>query len=265
MLKVIGVLGLVAGLSACALQTGEQNRIVREELGAQSELILKQQATIELQQNQMKQLRENQQQLSLMLTGVSEQIDSLHEISVYQAAGVPLPSEVLADLPLAEQIESEAEAESVNGVASADKLVLGRNEWVWIDLLGRHLKARVDTGSSSSTFSAEDVQPFERNGERWVSFSLPKDESKTKYETRLVRFTKIRQVGSDELERRAVVKLVIRMGDLVEEAEFTLTNREKMLYPITLGRSFLRDIVVVDVARKFTQPRVQSANTAEQE
>lgn len=265
MLKVIGFIGLIVCLSACALQTGEHNRVVRQELGAQSELILKQQETIEQQQQQLKRLGESQQQLSLMLTGVSEQLDSLHEITVYQAAGMPLPSEVLADLPVGEQQESDAEGESLNGVASADKLVLGRNEWVWVDLLSKHFKARIDTGSSSSTFSADNVQPFERNGERWVSFTLPQDESNTKYETRLVRFTKIRQVGSDELERRAVVKLVIRMGDLVEETEFTLTNREKMLYPITLGRSFLRDIVVVDVARKFTQPRFQSASSTEQE
>lgn len=247
-------------MSACTLQTKDEPDALGQELGAQSALILEQQIKIDSQSQQLQELAESQRQLSLMIAGVSEQLDSLHEISVYQAAGVPLPSEVLSDLPVAESEDEESEVETTNGVASADKLVFGRNEWVWVDLLGKHLKARIDTGSGSSTFSAVDVQPFERNGERWVSFYLPKDESQTKYETRLVRYTKIRQVGSDELERRAVVKFVIRMGGLVEEAEFTLTNRENMLYPVTLGRSFLRDIVVVDVAKKFTQPRFQPNN-----
>lgn len=138
------------------------------------------------------------------------------------------------------------------------KLVVGRNELVWLDLLARTLNARIDTGAGSSSLNAVELQPFERDGKEWIRFRVPDEghpDGGEVYETALLRHVRIRQASAEELERRPVVRLKVRVGKLVEEIEFNLTNRENMLYPVLLGRNFLRDIAVVDVARKFVQPQ----------
>ncbi len=136
------------------------------------------------------------------------------------------------------------------------KAILGRVEYAWLPDVNQYLKARIDTGAKSSSLNATNIQRFERNGERWVRFEVAIAEDKTvQIEAPLYRHVRIRQASVDELERRPVVKLPIRLGEIVEETEFSLTDRNEMLYPVLLGRSFLRDIVIVDVARKFTRPR----------
>ncbi len=157
--------------------------------------------------------------------------------------------------------DDAAETKDRDVVAAAtpmDKVVVGRNEWVWLDLLQRNLKARIDTGALSSSLNATDVQAFERDGNDWIRFRVPDEDHADGgdvYEAPLVRRVKIRQASAEELERRPVVLLQVRMGDHVEETEFNLTNRENMLYPLLLGRNFLRDVMVVDVAKKFTQDK----------
>lgn len=157
--------------------------------------------------------------------------------------------------------EPDARTKGPEVVATAtpmDKLVVGRNEWIWLDLLQRNLKARIDTGALSSSLNATDVQAFERDGNDWIRFRVPDEDHADGgdlYEAPLVRHVKIRQASAEELERRPVVLLQVRMGEHVEDTEFNLTNRENMLYPLLLGRNFLRDVMVVDVAKKFTQDK----------
>ncbi|WP_264769115.1 RimK/LysX family protein [Klebsiella pneumoniae] len=38
----------------------------------------------------------------------------------------------------------------------------------------------------------------------------------------------------------------IQIGDLKEQTEFTLTDRTHLTYPLLLGRSFFKDVAVVD-------------------
>lgn len=136
------------------------------------------------------------------------------------------------------------------------KAILGRVEYAWLPDVNQYLKARIDTGAKSSSLHATNIQRFERNGERWVRFDVALGEDGVaQIEAPLLRHVRIRQASVDELERRPVVKLPIRLGELMEETEFSLTDRNEMLYPILLGRSFLRDIAIVDVAKKFTRPR----------
>ncbi len=136
------------------------------------------------------------------------------------------------------------------------KAILGRVEYAWLEDVNQYLKARIDTGAKSSSLNATKIQRFERDGDRWVRFDVAMSDSEVvTVEAPLVRHVRIRQASIDELERRPVVKLHIRLGEIDEETEFTLSDRRNMLYPILLGRSFLRDIVMVDVAKKFTRRR----------
>jgi hypothetical protein len=52
-------------------------------------------------------------------------------------------------------------------------------------------------------------------------------------------------------QTRYAIKLKVKVGDQEVLTEFTLTNRDKMNYPVLLGRKFLRHRFVVDVSRNF--------------
>lgn len=147
----------------------------------------------------------------------------------------------------------EVEPANVEG-----KMILGRTEWIWIESVNRVFRTRVDSGATTSSLSARDIVEFERDGENWVRFNMvPDDDSDDSYEVeaKRVRVAKIRQASSDELDRRPVVSMTVRIGDFTEEAEFTLTDRTQMTYPILLGREFLRDVALIDVAKSYHQPK----------
>ena len=138
-----------------------------------------------------------------------------------------------------------------------NKLIVGEVEWLWIEAVNRVYEARVDTGATTSSISALDITPFEKDGKRWVRFRLSPDDSGDSFEVEapLVRYVRIRQASTDELDRRPVAKLTVRLGKMTEVGEFTLNDRTEMNYPILLGREFLKDIAIVDVARKNAQPK----------
>ena len=138
------------------------------------------------------------------------------------------------------------------------KMILGRTEWIWIESVNRVFRTRVDSGATTSSLSARDIVEFERDGENWVRFNMvPDDDSDDSYEVeaKRVRVAKIRQASSDELDRRPVVSMTVRIGNFTEQAEFTLTDRTQMTYPILLGREFLRDVALIDVAKSYHQPK----------
>lgn len=136
------------------------------------------------------------------------------------------------------------------------RVVIGEAEWIYLPILERHFEARVDSGAATSSLSATQIERFERDGKRWVRFQLQHDDEEADgtltIEAEIMRNAIIRQVSSDETERRPVIRLMLHLGQgLQQEAEFTLTDRSQMSYPILLGRQFLRDVVLIDVGRKF--------------
>ena len=135
------------------------------------------------------------------------------------------------------------------------KLVVGETEQVWLDIVNDDFVARIDTGATTSSLSAQDITVFERDGKPWVSFNMAHEgvDEKLQVETRLVRYVRIRQASADDIERRPVVELTMRLGRFAQKTEFTLTDRSQMTYSVLLGREFLKDIAVVDIARQNVQ------------
>lgn len=237
-------------LSACAStsRTAEWDQLLRD----QNQLLQLQTLRLTMHEEYLGQLAEVQMELEESLARIDERTNFL-ERAIYR---------YLKEQEQMSTENGELLLDHVEATPMPDKIVVGRNEWLWIDLLNRNLKARIDTGALSSSLNAIDIQPFERDGENWLRFRVPDEEHPEGgdvYEAPLVRNVRIRQASADELDRRPVVRLRVRMGDHVDDAEFNLSNRENMLYPVLLGRNFLRDIMVVDVAQKFTQGRYEPA------
>lgn len=144
------------------------------------------------------------------------------------------------------------------GEKSADgKLILGQKEWVYIEGLDVNVVARIDTGATTSSVSAIDVVTFERDGKKWVKFKLAHSGKESKeLELPVVSTKFIRQSSSDETFERYVVEGWIQVGDLKVKTPFTLADRTHMDFGLLLGRSFFRDVAIVDVSREFVQPKV---------
>ena len=152
-------------------------------------------------------------------------------------------------------------------------ITLGEVEKVTLSSINQSFDARIDTGAATSSLNAIDIEFFERNGKKWVRFHLDKkskennkkenskqekssntaeeSDNSTWIEAPILRFVKIRQSNNDELQRRAVVELWVKLGKIHEKAQFTLADRSQMNHPVLLGREFIRDIAVVDVSKKY--------------
>lgn len=124
------------------------------------------------------------------------------------------------------------------------KLILGAEEWLWLDATRQYVSARVDAGIKLSTMGASNVQSFERDGHDWIKFS----NSGQSVELPVERWIK-RKNG--EQGRQAVVKVRTRLGELNELTEFALTAGKG----IVLGVNFIRDVATVDASRKYVQPK----------
>lgn len=143
------------------------------------------------------------------------------------------------------------------GLTTPDgKLILGESEWVYIEEANGAFQSRVDTGAATSSISATDIIVFEREGKRWVKFKMPLENGKSlEIEAPFVRYVKIKQASANDTDRRPVVRLTMQLGSLTEKAEFSLKDRSEMDFSLLLGREFIKDVAVVDVAREFVQPK----------
>lgn len=129
--------------------------------------------------------------------------------------------------------------------------ILGALEYVTIDPPGLRLKARIDTGATTSSLDARNVREFERDGKAWVKFLVVDRTSgeATELARPVVRTTRIK---GPETVKRYIVKLKAVIGDIEQYTEFTLYDRSAFNYPVLIGRNFLRDQAIVDVGRRYT-------------
>jgi len=140
--------------------------------------------------------------------------------------------------------------------AHSGKQVVGAVEDVLLAPPGIKLPARIDTGATTASLHASSVQKFERNGVDWVRFEMPHPETKENLsiEAKVVRYARIIQSTTEEGERRPVIELHFTLGNVSQMAEFTLTDRGHLDYPLLIGRNILKDLMIVDVAQTRIAP-----------
>lgn len=114
------------------------------------------------------------------------------------------------------------------------------------------LEAKLDTGAKTASINARDIETFERKGTPWVRFRIVNhDAHGLALERPLVRETKI-QRHFGKRQRRPVVKLGVCVGDLYREVQVNLVNRSGFIYPMLIGRMFMKKQLLVDPARRYT-------------
>ena len=140
--------------------------------------------------------------------------------------------------------------QSVKAVEN-DKLVMGAVERVRLIKEATQFTAQIDTGADTSSVGVYDLQPFERDGKEWVRFALSDKNDAEEYEYPVHDTVKIRLSGA-LIEGRVEIKMDIQIGGKTYRKQvFNLSDRRKMDHQVMIGKSFIRDIAVVDVSQKF--------------
>ncbi len=181
----------------------------------------------------------------------------LEAIEHEMAKPVQVPAPICkAPEPVVAQSPRACEASfAATVVESEEKITVGQLERIRIEPQGVVLTARIDTGANSNSLSAEDLVHFERDGEDWVRFNVRTDDGEVNaMEREVQRHVRVIQQSDPEGSRRPMVFLRVRLGSVLGNFEFNLTDRSHLKHPVILGREFLADLMLVDVGQEFLQP-----------
>ncbi len=140
-----------------------------------------------------------------------------------------------------------------------NRIILGEIENIYLDPPGMEFKARIDTGAQTSSLNAIDKVEFERDGKPFVTFHIADPNSGELIElTRRIRGHVSIKQHKKKSQRRPVVRIRVKLGDIDEQTDFTLVDRSKFSNQVLIGRNLLKDLAVVDVSKKFVAPSIDS-------
>ncbi|BCB59310.1 MULTISPECIES: ATP-dependent zinc protease [Halomonadaceae] len=144
--------------------------------------------------------------------------------------------------------------------------VFGWVENAYIEPWGIAVKAKLDSGALTSSLDARDIEMFEKEGEEWVRFRLKLEDQESgdtfsdQIERPLYREQTVRGAGGRD--ERPVVLMDVCMGDTIYEEQFSLRDREEMIYPLLLGRRTISHLGLLDVRNTFLQEPECGENAA---
>ena len=120
-----------------------------------------------------------------------------------------------------------------------DYTSIGWREWIYLPKYEDFaIKAKVDTGARTSALHATQIKEYINNGNKLVSFRLHQSNKHIEISTQLIRYIKITSSFGDS-EVRPLIRLKIRLGERSWFTEVTLTKRNRMTYPMLIGRNTL--------------------------
>ncbi|WP_397376850.1 ATP-dependent zinc protease [Pseudomonas sp.] len=137
-------------------------------------------------------------------------------------------------------------------------------EWINLPELGMvGLRAKIDTGASTSCLHASDIQPFDRGGEPWVRFTAHLGtlvQRRHRCEAPLVSLKTIKS-SNGQAQSRYVIRTPVTLGEREWPVEFTLTCRKTMRYRVLLGSKALVDgQLLVNPALTYVQNKPSLAD-----
>lgn len=132
-------------------------------------------------------------------------------------------------------------------------ITIGRTDIIDLPELDlTNIECKIDTGADTSSIHCHRVQIKEKYGNEYLTFKLldPKHPDYQKKDYEIYNFKERRVRSSNgQLQYRYVIKTTVILFNKKIKAEFTLTDRGKMKYPILIGRKLLNKNFVVDVSK----------------
>ena len=137
-------------------------------------------------------------------------------------------------------------------VEKAHLPIIGEVEPIYFLPMKSPFAARIDTGATTSSLDCQDVEYFERDGEKWVAFKLKnrKTGEEHVFEKKVERSFKVKRAGKDE--SRKAIKMDVKMGGVVFSAVFSIADRSNFDYQGLVGRNILTGRFLVDTSTSYT-------------
>lgn len=134
-----------------------------------------------------------------------------------------------------------------------DKEIFGYVEDVKVMELDWVMEAKLDTGATTSSIDAREIEAFEKDDEDWVRFKVVDRDTGTEawLERPVERDVKIKR-HEGKSDHRYVVNLTFCIDNMAIEEEVTLNNRDGFNYPVLIGRNHMAGRIIVDPEERFT-------------
>ncbi|WP_066185124.1 MULTISPECIES: RimK/LysX family protein [unclassified Guyparkeria] len=134
-----------------------------------------------------------------------------------------------------------------------DKEIFGYVEDVKVMELDWVMEAKLDTGATTSSIDAREIEPFEKDEEDWVRFKVVDRDTGTEawLERPVERDVKIKR-HEGKSDHRYVVSLTFCVDNMEIKEEVTLNNRDGFNYPVLVGRNHMAGRIIVDPEERFT-------------
>jgi hypothetical protein len=142
------------------------------------------------------------------------------------------------------------------------KMIIGWKEWCTFPALGLSaIKAKIDTGATTSALHAFDIEPYEAGGAPHVRFSINPIRGRKEFITSCTAPVVDKRIicnSGGHAEERYVIQTLLALGQHSWEIELTLTNRQHMQYRMLLGRRAMSSRCIVDPGSSFLLGKLSS-------
>ncbi|MCW9023638.1 MAG: ATP-dependent zinc protease [Gammaproteobacteria bacterium] len=134
-------------------------------------------------------------------------------------------------------------------------ITIGWREWCSLPELGlNNIKAKIDTGARTSCLHAFSTEDYIRDGQKWVRFGMHPNQKDTNTEiyceAKIVDERDVTDSGGHK-EKRYVISTQLVLGSQQWPIELTLTNRDSMTFRMLLGRTAMKERVIVNPDKSF--------------
>ena len=132
-------------------------------------------------------------------------------------------------------------------VEKAHLPIIGEVEPIYFLPMKSPFAARIDTGATTSSLDCQDVEYFERDGEKLKNRKTGEEHV---FEKKVERSFKVKRAGKDE--SRKAIKMDVKMGGEVFSAVFSIADRSNFDYQGLVGRNILTGRFLVDTSTSYT-------------
>jgi hypothetical protein len=131
---------------------------------------------------------------------------------------------------------------------ATEKVTIGRREIIdFPDLELFGVTAKVDTGAYTTALHCHDIR--EEKGVLYFKLLDPSHPDYTAKELSIKEyFQKEIKNSFGEIEKRYIIKTIVRIGKKRIKSVISLTDRGTMRYPVLIGRKLLKNRFIVDVS-----------------
>lgn len=149
--------------------------------------------------------------------------------------------------------QANIDSELIPKMAKKEKVLIGRVENLDFPSLNlNRIEAKIDTGAYSTALHCHKMWVSEIDGKEVLHFDIL-DPKHPEYQEQIFtssNFTKKKVRSSNgRKENRYVIKTKITLAGKTYLTDVSLTDRQKMKYPVLVGRKLLQNGYIIDVSK----------------